>query len=117
MVVAESPSNVPFVIARMFTLHAPAGAERGHHAHRQCSQFMLCVHGAVNIICDYGNGRQTFVLARNNDALLVPPMIWNTVFFKKPESALVVLCDRPFEESDYIRDYSDFLKVRKAMQI
>jgi hypothetical protein len=116
VVVAESPTSVPFAIARMFTLHAPLGAERGQHAHRQCSQFMLCVHGAVDVICDEGGQKQTFSLARNNEALLVPPMIWNTVLFRKAETVLVVLCDRPFEEHDYIRDYPEFLAARKAMQ-
>ena len=41
-------------------------------------------------------------------------MIWNSVIFKKVESTLVVLCDRLFEEHDYIRDYPEFLAAREA---
>jgi hypothetical protein len=109
LVVAEAATGVPFPIARMFTLYASVGAERGRHAHRRCSQFMLCVHGSVDIECDDGRSRKMFALDRKNSALLVPPMIWNVVRFREPESVLVVLCDRIFEETDYIRHYPEFL--------
>jgi len=111
VVVAEMPA-VPFAIARMFTLHAPAGAERGKHAHRRCSQFMLCVNGTIKIICDDGQEQRTVLLDRSNVALLVPPTIWNTVVFCKEHSVLVVLCDRPYEAEDYIHDSDEFRKLR-----
>jgi dTDP-4-dehydrorhamnose 3,5-epimerase-like enzyme len=114
VVVAEAAAQVPFAIVRMFTLTAPAGAVRGKHAHRLCSQFMLCVHGAVDIACDDGRGRKIFALDRGNKALLVPPGIWNAVTFRQTGSVVAVLCDRPYEEDDYIRDYAEFLSLRKA---
>jgi UDP-2-acetamido-3-amino-2,3-dideoxy-glucuronate N-acetyltransferase len=49
LVVTEAGKQVPFQIERMFTIVAPAGAKRGHHAHRLCSQFLLCVSGAVDV--------------------------------------------------------------------
>jgi dTDP-4-dehydrorhamnose 3,5-epimerase-like enzyme len=115
LVVAEAATGVPFAIARMFTLRAQAGTERGKHAHRLCSQLMLCVQGEINIVCDDGIEQRTFSLDRGNLALLVPPTIWNTVVFTKNDSVLVVLCDRPYEEQDYIRDYLEFLAFRKVV--
>jgi hypothetical protein len=109
VVVAEANSHVPFAIGRMFTVTGPVEAERGKHAHRLCSQFMLCPNGMMDIICDDGERKKTFSLDRSNMALLVPPMIWNTVIFRRAGSVLVVLCDRPYEEHDYIRDYAQFL--------
>jgi len=114
VVVAEAAVHVPFAIVRMFTVTAPAGARRGEHAHRRCSQFMLCVHGAIEVLCDDGYEKKTFMLDRGNLALHVPPSIWNRIIFRDSGSSLVVLCDRPFEESDYIRSYSEFLTFRKA---
>jgi UDP-2-acetamido-3-amino-2,3-dideoxy-glucuronate N-acetyltransferase len=113
VVVAEVAVHVPFVIERMFTLAAAPGARRGQHAHRLCSQFMVCVHGAVDVICDDGRQQRTFKLDRGNQALLVPPMIWNTVNFLKAGSVLVVLCDRLYEEHDYIHDHAEFVAVRE----
>ncbi len=114
VVAAEGMQHVPFAIARLFVLRAPQGAERGHHAHRLCSQFMICVHGAIDIGCDDGRSRRIFSLDRSNLALVVPPMIWNTVTFRHGDSVLAVLCDRMYEEHDYIRDYAEFLAIREA---
>ncbi len=117
VVVAESDNAVPFAIARMFTVKAPSGAKRGEHAHRLCSQFMLCVHGVIDIVCDDGCTRRIFALDRSNLALMVPPTIWNTVMFRQTDSVLAVLCDRGYEEHDYIRDYPEFLAFRKAVHL
>jgi len=114
LIVAEARRQVPFSIERMFILAAPVGSTRGNHAHRLCSQFMVCVHGAVDIVCDDGGERRIFALDRNHQALLVPPMIWNIVNFRQAESLLVVLCDRHYEEHDYVRDYAEFQRLRQS---
>lgn len=114
VVVAEAGHGVPFAIARMFTVKAPTGATRGEHAHRQCSQFMICVHGLIDIVCDDGRSRRIFALDRSNIALVVPPTIWAAVLFRQSDSVLTVLCDRIYEEHDYIRDYTEFLAFREA---
>jgi WxcM-like, C-terminal len=116
VVVAEGGNTVPFAIGRMFTVKAPGGAKRGEHAHRLCSQFMICVHGVIDIVCDDGRERRTFALDRGNLALMVPPTIWNTVMFRQADSILAVLCDRGYEEHDYIRSYAEFLAFREAVQ-
>src|SRR5438067_6530793 len=103
VIVAEAAAQVPFRIERMFALAAPAGAKRGRHAHRLCSQFMICVCGAVHVVCEDGSRKNSFALDRRDHALLVPPGLWNTVEFRRSDSVLVVLCDRVYEAEDYIR--------------
>jgi dTDP-4-dehydrorhamnose 3,5-epimerase-like enzyme len=114
VIVAEAAAQVPFRIERMFALAASAGAKRGRHAHRLCSQFMICVSGAVDVVCEDGSNKNTFALNRRNQALLVPPGLWNTVEFRQDESVLIVLCDRVYEADDYIRDYAEFLSFRES---
>jgi dTDP-4-dehydrorhamnose 3,5-epimerase-like enzyme len=116
VVVAEVAAQVPFPIQRLFILTAPAGAKRGRHAHRLCSQLMICVSGAVNVVCDDGSKQETFLLDRRDRALLVPSGIWNTVIFSHGASVVAVLCDRPYEQHDYISDYAEFLSFREAVQ-
>jgi UDP-2-acetamido-3-amino-2,3-dideoxy-glucuronate N-acetyltransferase len=72
LVVAETAQQVPFQIQGMFTIVAPAGAKRGQHAHRLCSQFMVCVKGAVDAVCDDGSDRKTCSLDSGELAVLVP---------------------------------------------
>jgi len=116
VVVAEAATGVPFAIVRLFVLRAPQGAERGHHAHKLCSQFIICSNGAVDVVLDDGGARQVFTLDRSNSALLVPPMIWNTVVFRAPETVVSVLCDRPYEADDYVRDYAEFKRLREGSE-
>jgi len=116
VVVAEAATGVPFAIARLFVLRAPQGAERGHHAHKLCSQFIICSNGVVDVALDDGAARQVFRLNRSNRALLVPPMIWNTVIFRAPETVVSVLCDRPYEADDYVRDYVEFKCLREGSE-
>jgi dTDP-4-dehydrorhamnose 3,5-epimerase-like enzyme len=115
VVVAEAAAQVPFRIERVFALAAPVGAKRGHHAHRLCSQFMICVSGAVDVICGDGRKQETFTLDRRDLALLMPPGLWNMVEFRQNDSVLVVLCDRVYEADDYIRDYAEFLSFRESV--
>jgi len=114
LVVAETAVQVPFRIERMFVLAASAGAKRGRHAHRLCSQLMVCVSGAVSVICEDGSKEKAFTLDRRDLGLLVPPGIWNTVVFRQDGSVVAVLCDRPYEERYYIRDYAEFLSLRES---
>jgi hypothetical protein len=116
VIVAEAAAQVPFRIERMFALAAPCDAKRGHHAHRLCSQFMICVSGAVDVVCENGRTKHRFALHRRNQALLVPPAVWNTVEFRQSDSVLVVLCDRVYEAEDYIRDYAEFLSFRETVR-
>jgi dTDP-4-dehydrorhamnose 3,5-epimerase-like enzyme len=115
LVPTEAGRQVPFLqIQRMFAIVAPTGAKRGRHAHKLCSHFMLCVSGAVDIVCDDGKERKTFALDHPELALFVPPGLWLECDVRENDSVLIVLCDRLYEEHDYIRDYDQFLSFRKA---
>jgi dTDP-4-dehydrorhamnose 3,5-epimerase-like enzyme len=111
--VVAGERDVPFAIARVFTVRSPAGTTRGMHAHRRCAQFMVCPQGAVEISCDDGVEQKAFVLDRGNVGLLVPPTIWAAETFLADNSLLVVVCDRPYEANDYIRDHTEFLAWRR----
>ena len=45
-------------------------------------------------------------------ALLVPPGIWAEQVYEGDDTVLMVLCDLPYDEADYIRDYTEFLAFR-----
>jgi hypothetical protein len=112
LVVAEGERDLPFRIARVFTVRAEEGVERGRHAHRRCAQFLIAVGGLIEVHCDDGRARRVFTLDRGDQGLLVPPLVWASERFRAAGSVLLVLCDRPYEEDDYIRDYDAFLAVR-----
>jgi dTDP-4-dehydrorhamnose 3,5-epimerase-like enzyme len=106
--VMQAGAEVPFELIRVFVVRAEAGATRGQHAHRRCSQLLVCVSGVVDVTCEDGAGTAHFVLDTPKRGLLVPPTIWAEQQYSQPHSTLMVLCDRPYEAEDYIRDYSEF---------
>ena len=114
LVVMEGLKHVPFAIARVFFVRASAGAIRGQHAHKACTQFMTCTVGSVEVFYDDGRETATYILDQPYVGLLVPPSIWAQQTYLTPDSVLTVLCDRPYEPQDYIRDYSDFRAYRVA---
>ena len=111
LVVVEGQSNVfPFSIMRMFSVRSEIDGIRGRHAHRRCTQLMICTNGVTEIQCDDSIETRKYVLDKANYGLLIPPRIWAEQKYIKENTVLTVLCDRPFDESDYIRDYKEFLK-------
>lgn len=84
---------------------------RGEHAHRSTSQLMICINGKVLVQCfDQNNICKEYILEQSGKALLVPPMIWSTQKYINLSSTLLVLCDEIFEEKEYIRNKTKFLK-------
>ena len=114
LVVMEEGKALPYAAARVFTVRATENAVRGRHAHKRCNQFFVCVHGIIDVECDDGANKARFLLDAGNKALFVPASIWASETYKARDSILAVLCDRVYEEDDYLRDYEQFLAWRKG---
>ena len=99
---------IPFNMSRVFTVRASKGSVRGEHAHRHCSQLLICTNGAVEVKCDDTRTTEIYVLDKPNFGLFIPPGIWADQKYIENNTILTVLCDRPFEEADYLRNYEDF---------
>jgi len=103
--------EIPFKIERVFTVvNASSGSKRGQHAHKKCLQLLCCISGEVELVCDNGIKKTIISLTPKNEAILVPSGIWAEQNYLINNSVLLVLCDQPYDESDYIRDYENFLK-------
>ena len=110
LVVLEGGAEVPFSIARVFNVRAPIGSVRGKHAHCECTQLLICTNGTVEVCCNDGSSTSLYVLDKPNLGLLVLPRVWAEQTYLCDDSVLTVLCDKPYDENDYIRDYQDFLE-------
>jgi UDP-2-acetamido-3-amino-2,3-dideoxy-glucuronate N-acetyltransferase len=110
--VYESGTHVPFPIQRLFTIKTREECNRGFHAHKECTQLLVCLEGQCIVTVDDGEARKEIVLDQPSLGLLIPPSIWAEQVYKA-NTVLAVLTDRPYEETDYIRKYEDFLEFRK----
>ena len=107
--VYEAGSAVPFGIKRVFTVSSAAGRRGGDHAHKRCTQLLVCVHGGIRVTCDNGKTRSEWLLDSATTGLLLSPGIWATQEYLTEGATLMVLCDREYEIADYIRNYDEFL--------
>lgn len=106
----ESGKHVPFDVKRVFYLYdVPGGESRGGHANRACRQFIVAMSGSFDVIVDDGCERRTIGLNRSYYGLYVPNMIWRELDNFSSGSVCLVLASDFFDESDYIRNYKDFL--------
>ncbi len=106
--VYQGASLVPFDIKRVFTVSGEVGSIRGNHAHRRCTQLLVCVSGQIKVSCDDSAHTVDHVLSDMSQGLLVPPGIWAIQEYLTDAAVLMVLCDRGYEADDYIHDYQEF---------
>ncbi len=106
--VYECGRTVPFVVRRVFSVTARGGDVRGDHAHRRCAQLLVCMHGSIRVQWDNGATTAEQVLADMGAGLLIPAGVWSTQEYMVDGTVLMVLCDRPYEADDYIREYAEF---------
>ena len=105
---------LPFDIKRVFYLYdIPGGESRGAHAHKQCHQFLIAASGAFEVVLDDGRNKRTMQLNRPFYGLHIPPGVWAAEQGFSSGSICLVLASEKYDESDYIRDYQEFLEYKK----
>lgn len=108
----EGEQDVPFAIARVYYVYGTKpNVTRGLHAHRALNQLAVAVAGRCTMLLDDGADRHAVVLDDPSLALTLPPMVWHEMSDFSSDCVLMVLADAPYDESDYIRDYAEFLKL------
>ncbi len=108
--VGEVPTELPFLPARYFVVFdVPSTELRGEHAHLECQQFLICVHGSCRILLDDGSQRCEVTLDRPDIGVFMPAMIWGTQYRYTHDAVLMVFASHPYESKDYLRTYDEFL--------
>ena len=108
----EGSGHIPFEIKRVYYLYdVPGGAERGGHAHKGLHQLIIAMSGSFDVIIDDGKDKMRVHLNRSYNGLYVCPMIWRELDNFSSGSVCMVLASNHYDESDYYRDYPQFLNA------
>lgn len=111
LTVVEQCKDIPFQVSRVYwTYDIPTDAGRGGHAHIHCRELLVSVSGAFTVTLDNGHEKRQYLLTKPYEGLLVDKGIWRTLENFSSGAVCLVLAENSFDESDYIRDYSSFLK-------
>jgi acetyltransferase-like isoleucine patch superfamily enzyme/dTDP-4-dehydrorhamnose 3,5-epimerase-like enzyme len=105
----EFASQCPFDPKRLFMVHGvPNKSVRGEHAHHECHQFLIAASGSVTVSVDDGKNRGSVVLNSPDRGLYIPPLTWGSQYQFSSDAVLLVLASHEYDDTDYIRDYSQF---------
>jgi dTDP-4-dehydrorhamnose 3,5-epimerase-like enzyme len=114
LIAIEEGYNAPFEIKRVYYIfNTKKNVERGFHAHKNLEQIAITVKGSCTFILNNGNKREEIVLNSPNQGLHIKGLIWREMKNFSEDCVLIVLASEHYDESDYIRDYKQFLKEVK----
>lgn len=117
LVALEQNAEIPFPIKRVYYMYDTSEhTRRGYHAHKQLEQILICIHGSCKIHLDDGKETKEIVLDKPYEGLYMNNYIWREMYDFSPDAVLMVLASELYDESDYIRDYQQFIKYLKDMK-
>lgn len=108
----ELSEQVPFKVKRVYyAFDTQPGCIRGNHAHRMLKQLVVCVSGAFTFVCEMPDGTRTeHRLDWPNKGLLIEGLVWREIKDFSKDSVMLVLASEHYNETDYIRDYGEYLR-------
>jgi acetyltransferase-like isoleucine patch superfamily enzyme/dTDP-4-dehydrorhamnose 3,5-epimerase-like enzyme len=110
----EASAQLPFVPRRYFVVFdVPTKEVRGEHAHRRLQQVLVCLKGSLEVMVDDGRQRAIVPLSGPQSGLYVPPLVWTSHYHYTPDAVLLVLASEEYDPAEYVRDYDEFLALKK----
>lgn len=110
----EELSHIPFKIRRSYWIYdVPGGESRGGHAFKENQEFIIALSGSLEVVLNDGKSIKKYALNRSYEGLYVPNGLWREMINFSTNSLALVLSSIPYRENDYIRDYGEFLALKK----
>ena len=112
LVVVEGMQDVPFDIKRLFYIYgSDSDVVRGQHANRKTEFVLINVSGKSKVKVKDGEGNEAiYCLNRPHTGIYLPTMVWKDMYDFSKDSVLLVLASEHYDNSEYIRDYEQFVK-------
>lgn len=112
LVVVEGNTDIPFEIKRVFYIYgSDKDVIRGQHANRKTEFVLINVAGKSKVKVKDGEGNEAiYCLNRPHTGVYLPTMVWKEMYDFSEDSVLLVLASEHYDNSEYIRDYTQFKK-------
>ena len=112
--IIENNLDIPFEVKRIYYLYdIPSNETRGGHAHKELFQLVIGASGSFNINLNDGVNNKTIFLNRPDLGLLIVPGIWRDLSEFSSGAVCLVFASEKYSENDYIRDYDEFITLKK----
>ena len=114
----EQNNHIPFEIQRTYWIYdVPGGEDRGGHAYKSTSEFIIAISGGFDVIVDDGKQKKRFTLNRSYYGLYIPKGLWRQMENFSTNSFALEFSDTKYDCRDYIVDYSEYLKLKSNGEI
>ena len=112
LVAIEGNSDIPFEIKRIFYIFgSDSSVVRGRHANRKSEFVLINVCGSCRVKTVETDGEvREFVLDQPHTGIYLPKMVWKDMYDFSQDSILLCLSSEHYDNSEYIRDYNEFVK-------
>lgn len=111
----EQNQHLPFDIRRTYWIYdVPGGEKRGGHAYCTNEEFIVALSGSFDVILDDGSRKERFSLNRSYYGLFIPKGYWREMDNFSTNSFALVMASADYDPADYVRDYDEFLNLRKS---
>ena len=118
LIALEEGKNVPFKIKRVYYLiETRPNVRRGFHAHKSLRQLVVAVRGSCSFLLDDGKNSREIKLNNPSQGLSIDGLVWREMFEFSDDCVLMVLADALYDESDYIRNYDEFLNFTNGKEV
>lgn len=115
LVALEANKDIPFDIERVYYVFGTdKRAVRGKHAHKSLKQVIICTSGSCDFILDDGQRKETIRLDKPNKGLYIANNIWREFTNFSSDCVILVLASEKYDESEYIRDYDNFISIIRS---
>lgn len=109
----EGENQIPFNIKRVYWIYdVPGGEIRGGHAFIQQKEFIVALSGSFDVVIHDGNTEICYHLNRSYFGLYIPNGLWRHMENFSTNSVAMVLSSTVYNEEDYIRDFTQYIKKR-----
>ena len=114
----EQYNHIPFEIKRTYWIYdVPGGEDRGGHAFKANQEVVIALSGAFDVVVDDGENKKTFTLNRSYYGLYIPKGLWRTMENFSTNSFALEFGSVVYSAEDYIREYDEFLKLKRDGKI
>ena len=115
---AEQNNHIPFLIKRTYWIYdVPGGESRGGHAYKKTDEFIIAISGSFDVTVDDGEEKRILSLNRSYYGLYIPKGFWRTIDNFSTNSLALEFASTPYDRSDYVEDYNEYLKMKANGEI
>lgn len=110
----EQHKHIPFKVRTASWIYGnPDGGELEGYSVKESCEFIIAISGDFQVILNDGYKEMKFLLNRPYLGLHIPAMIWRKIENFSTDSIAFILSSADYFEDNYVRDFENFLSLKK----